>query len=551
MTAKTLRTFVACVVSFLLALSPGCVNDEFIGPSGVDDDNDGYHVEDDCDDKDPNISPAAPERVNCIDDNCNGQIDEGTDNMDVDGDGWCQSNGDVGDCEGDPNRNPAAAEDGGTGTGEPNGIDDNCNGKIDDMLPTSDTDGDGFPATEGDCNDADPFINPGAIEVEGMHCKTNDDCPNQKCFGGYCRCLAKVDCYSGSACTKDTDCAFAGETCQGGKCTSSLECEDTVAGMSNPDLKVCRDKTDNDCDGKVDEMPTTCDDPNQLSQTDPYDYARAIELCDVDRQCGLDAPCPGKLQCVNGQCRRVLSATFNAKSKQQARAIAVDFAQGGPYKPRAGLSFAVFSTGVAAYTPSNTSCPQDGKDFMYTGTDPDTASADKVANDIHSLELEILVPSNAQSFDFDFHFFSTEYPEFVDSIFNDTFWVELKSQKFNGNISFDKNNSPIRINNAFFSICDAFAGAPQTQQMCTKPAAANLGTGYVNECQSGWAGNFSVPNGGSTDWLHTTSPVTPGEIIKLTFSIFDKGDGILDSAVLIDNFRWKLAPASKPMTGPD
>ena len=57
--------------------------------------------------------------------------------------------------------------------------------------------------------------------------------------------------------------------------------------------------------------------------------------------------------------------------------------------------------------------------------------------------------------------------------------------------------------------------------------------------------------GGSTDWHHTTSPVEPGEEIKLTLSIFDTGDTILDSAVLIDNFRWSLAPAAKPITGPD
>jgi hypothetical protein len=59
-----------------------------------------------------------------------------------------------------------------------------------------------------------------------------------------------------------------------------------------------------------------------------------------------------------------------------------------------------------------------------------------------------------------------------------------------------------------------------------------------------------VANGGSTDWLLTTSPVKPGEVMKLTFSIFDKGDHILDSAVLIDNFRWKVAPALRPHTAP-
>jgi len=32
--------------------------------------------------------------------------------------------------------------------------------------------------------------------------------------------------------------------------------------------------------------------------------------------------------------------------------------------------------------------------------------------------------------------------------------------------------------------------------------------------------------------------VEPGSIIEIIFSLHDEGDGILDSAVVIDNFRW-------------
>jgi hypothetical protein len=50
--------------------------------------------------------------------------------------------------------------------------------------------------------------------------------------------------------------------------------------------------------------------------------------------------------------------------------------------------------------------------------------------------------------------------------------------------------------------------------------------------------------GGGTGWLTTTSPVTPGETITLRFMIFDEGDHILDSVVLIDNFRWQANAAT-------
>jgi hypothetical protein len=46
----------------------------------------------------------------------------------------------------------------------------------------------------------------------------------------------------------------------------------------------------------------------------------------------------------------------------------------------------------------------------------------------------------------------------------------------------------------------------------------------------------------ATSWLTTKAPVPPGSIIKLRFGAYDSGDGIFDSTVLIDNFRWLATP---------
>lgn len=89
--------------------------------STVDLDLDGYISSLDCDDTDPNINPGAAEVCNLVDDNCNLQVDEGFD-ADLDGFSSC-----AGDCDdGHSGIHPNASE------VPSNGLDDNCNGLIDE-----------------------------------------------------------------------------------------------------------------------------------------------------------------------------------------------------------------------------------------------------------------------------------------------------------------------------------------------------------------------------------------------------------------------------------
>jgi hypothetical protein len=65
-----------------------------------DHDGDGYSIEEgDCDDLEPLVSPAQDERADGLDNDCDGEVDEGTAVSDDDGDGFSEAEGDCDDQE--------------------------------------------------------------------------------------------------------------------------------------------------------------------------------------------------------------------------------------------------------------------------------------------------------------------------------------------------------------------------------------------------------------------------------------------------------------------
>ena len=78
--------------------------------------------------------------------------------MDDDGDGFTERAGDCDD--GDASVFPGATE-------TIDGIDEDCDGRVDDGTTVFDDDGDGFSEAGGDCNDADPSVNPSRWDTLG------------------------------------------------------------------------------------------------------------------------------------------------------------------------------------------------------------------------------------------------------------------------------------------------------------------------------------------------------------------------------------------------
>ncbi len=144
-------------------------------------------------------------------------------------------------------------------------------------------------------------------------------------------------------------------------------------------------------------------------------------------------------------------------------------------------------------------------------------------------ELTAPAVANGQMFDakgytFDFAYFSAEFPEYVDSQFNDIFIVWQASEDYTGNVTFI-NEQPLTVT-ALWPIdyqgeCD-FDNDPN----CNNEADEHLiDTGHQG-C------------GGATGWYKATGGIKPGETFTLTFGIFDMGDSSFDTTALLDNWQW-------------
>ena len=120
----------------------------------------------DCNDTDVAAHPGAAELCNGIDDNCNGPVDEG---FDSDHDGYLTCGGDCNDA--DPTVYPGAPQ-------LCDGKNNDCTDPLWPMSPVddSDADSDGYRVCQNDCNDLNALVHPGASEAcNGI----DDDCSGQ------------------------------------------------------------------------------------------------------------------------------------------------------------------------------------------------------------------------------------------------------------------------------------------------------------------------------------------------------------------------------------
>ncbi len=181
------------------------------------------------------------------------------DDQDLDNDGWTANQGDCDDNDGSVK--PGATE-------YCNERDDDCDDIIDEETACYDDDSDGLSELEGDCDDTNDEIKPGGSEVYNSE---DDDCDGYVDEG-----------------TEGYDDDGDGYTEIAGDCDDS-------SGSARPGGTETADGLDNDCDGTVDEGTTGYDDDGDGYSEDAGDCndadstvsPRATEACGdgIDNDC--------------------------------------------------------------------------------------------------------------------------------------------------------------------------------------------------------------------------------------------------------------------------
>lgn len=300
------------------------------------------------------------------------------------------------------------------------------------------------------------------------------------------------------------------------------DCNDNDPSVRPGAFDVPGNGVDDDCDGKIDDV-ATCDTGLASDSSDPLDMAKAMDICDKNA-----------------------TASWPTLADARAHQVAADW--GSVFMPRLGASLAALSSGIAADKDDTkpmfdgAATPQQGTDFGKTGaTFPvspmsfacgnATYQDPATANDYTELKVQLVVPVNARSFAIDAAYLTAEAPEAVCggtwNTFDDPAFILLDSQAFKGNVA---------------------TGGAHGRALSVKSGllTRTTGTALAGTGMDKDMGNGALA-GSATDWMTFEAPVVPGETITLRFVVMDLADGVMDTQLLVDHFRWQTKMLCGPM----
>ncbi|MFV8751061.1 choice-of-anchor L domain-containing protein [Nannocystaceae bacterium ST9] len=295
------------------------------------------------------------------------------------------------------------------------------------------------------------------------------------------------------------------------------------------------------------------------------------ELCEGECEIPPHTPCDAAantplIQTMGLNCPGEMQVQVSTSGNPAAMGRRNSFGNAGAFPPREGSGYVALGSGLVAeldgagglfstncnsdignFDPGNLPAPLKGNDvgaqtctdnqaLVGTGDCSNTIEAQLAgtANDYTEIRFTVKVPDSVNSISYDLAFFSYEYPDYFQSVFNDMYIGWLESEVWTGNISFDAQGHPISLNAGFLDYKDSCA---PNDPACGSGVAPEL----HGSCMEGHAG---------TTWLTSSAGVKPGEEITVVFAIFDMSDSILDSYVFLDNFQWGCDGDLPPQTVP-
>lgn len=243
----------------------------------------------------------------------------------------------------------------------------------------------------------------------------------------------------------------------------------------------------------------------------------------------------------------------------ESRGVTTGLGEGATFKPRRGAQAVVLSTGIAAHAGmtaeaivdscSNLGLPCPSTDFPEefdlaelpqplmteaadcpqgqphelgdcSGTvDPQWLGDPRLAHDYTELRFSAVVPQGTLAVSLAVAFLTAERPMRFPSEYNDFLIVWLESERWTGNIAIHP-------------------------KLATPIAANALEYAFTNEDPE--IADLAFAGHAATDWFRISAMVTPGDTVTLVVALFDAGDGIADSAVLLDDLRWDCDQVSRP-----
>ncbi|HEY5241331.1 MAG TPA: choice-of-anchor L domain-containing protein, partial [Polyangiaceae bacterium] len=353
--------------------------------------------------------------------------------------------------------------------------------------PDADMDKDGWTPNQGDCNDCDPNVNPGAIDV-----------------------LHSVD--GGTPVWGNEDCSgMPGDNAM--PCDQGLALGDLVAGDGAKAIELCATASMTDRKYGV------------LSAA--YVRADGTAFPTVAAQVGIESAWGTSVKVQGGQNMLAMSSGYSRTVGQTGACN--------------GISCQTNATGTPppGFPQDDPACP------------PTPAIADDVALELQiRVPTNATGYSfNFKFYSFEFPDWvcdtSGYNDQFVALVSPPPTGSYVPTGSTFGNISFDSNNHPVSVNMGFFDACDPTTPArfashcksgggacpPIPSPYCPLGVNDLAGTGF-----DVW--HSTVGPAGATRWLKTQAPAQPGSVITVRFAIWDAGNSQFDSTVLVDNFQW-------------